>query len=218
MSEIISSITIALAEFFGSSYLAVGLVSMLPMIEARGAIPMALELGIEPWIAYVFCCCMAFLVCPLLILTFKPLIEWLKKTTQFKKVATFLSENFQGKADKIEYADTATAARQTLIKKLLGLYAFVALPLPMTGVWTASLVASFMNLKWYYTLPVIFVGNLTAGGIIALLAKLLGDNSYIIIYVLFAFILITIASFAITAYTKVKKKKTQEIVFTDKKD
>lgn len=217
MSEIINNITIAMADFFGSSYLAVGLVSLFPMVEARGAIPMALELGIEPWIAYIYCCCTAFLVCPVLILTFKPLIEWLKTTPQFKKVAVFLAENFQSKANKIENGDSTAATRKTTLKKLLGLYAFVALPMPMTGIWTGSIVASFMNLKWYYTVPVIFVGNLTAGGIIALLAHILGDNSYIIILILGVFIAITVVSLAITAYTKTKNKKTNDIVYTDKK-
>ncbi len=218
MSEIISQLTQALASFLGDIYVAVGLVSLLPMVEARGAIPMGLALGMPTAAAYIFCCCTSFLVSPVLFFAFKPLVEKLKTTTLFKRVGHALADSFQTKADKITYADTEKAQTKTRLKKLIGLYAFVALPIPMTGVWSGSIVASFLEEKWYYILPTIFLGNLTAGGIIALLSALLGENSYIIVLILVAFILIAIVSMIITVVKKLRKQDNQEITYTDTKD
>lgn len=211
MNAIIDSITAFLLSVFGGNkYLTVLAVSLLPTVEARGAIPIAFELGISPGIAYIYAAVTSFLVSPFLLLLLRPILNKMKKTKTFKKIALFFESNFKVKADKIKDDAIADGNRGTLFKKLLGIYAFVALPLPLTGVWTGSAIAAFTDVNPVYSLPAILLGNLTASGIVALLAFLLGDYSYIIILVLAAFILISAAILVARALFLHKKNSGKE--------
>jgi uncharacterized membrane protein len=65
--------------------------------------------------------------------------------------------------------------------KVLGVLAFVAVPLPMTGVWTGSAVAAFLDLKFPVALLAVLLGNLCAGIIMTLLCVFLIDYLDIIL-------------------------------------
>lgn len=79
--------------------------------------------------------------------------------------------------------DKATLIESTSLKrKLFIVYLFVALPLPLTGVWTGTALAVFLGLKFRYALPCIALGNLTAGVIISVLAELFYKYVDYIIY------------------------------------
>lgn len=198
MTEFINGIANAMLQFFGSRYLTVFFISMLPMVETRGAIPIATTLGIPTFQAYLFSSMSALVVCPIIILCLRPLINLLKKTSVFQRVGHFLEKNFRGKAESIdkkaETGNESAGIRKKNFLHALALYAFVAVPLPMTGVWTGSAIAAFSKMKFRYSIPAIVLGNFTAAGIIALLDFLLGDKAYIILIVLAAFIVITVVT------------------------
>ncbi|MDD3947574.1 MAG: small multi-drug export protein [Clostridia bacterium] len=218
MDAIIEQMVVNLREAFGNDYLLVFFVSMLPTIEVRGAIPIAVSLGMSKGIAYVFTALSALVVAPILFFLFRPLLNSLKKTKWFARIAHALEENFVGKAGKIEKSASNKSkieGKKTVFFKTLGLYLFVALPLPLTGVWTGSIVAAFLDLDYRYSLSAIVLGNFTAAAIVLLLTYVLGDYSYLIILVLAVFIIISVATLLITMF--VKRKSTQNAVsVTDK--
>ncbi len=217
-----------LFNLFHSEYLTVFFISIIPMIEVRGAIPIGVSLGMNIWVSYVFAVLSALVICPILIFFLKPVLNWLKNTKVFKKIGTTFIELFTEKAEKIESKDSPEneveskeIARKKRIKKLLGVFLFVAIPLPMTGVWTGTAVGVFLNQKWYDTLISVVAGNFVAGAIITGLSALLDGvmiGSFnaldLILYVLFAFVIITLISLFIGIYikkkNKEKKNKTQE--------
>lgn len=210
MQEFTDAIVVWLQANIGSPYLTVLILSMIPMIEVRGAIPIAMQLGIAPGVAYAFCALSALIVCPILVFGLAPLLRALKNTKWFRRVATFLEENFRGKAEEIEEkAANAARSRKALWLKILGLFAFVALPLPLTGIWTGSAIAAFLDLKPYYSIPALVVGNFTAAGVIALLSYLLGDKSFIILIVLAVFALVSVVSVLITLFVKNRNRKSK---------
>ena len=65
---------------FNNNYLVTVIISIIPMIEVRGAITVATNLGMNPWIAYVLSCCSALIVCPILLLFLKPILRALKNS------------------------------------------------------------------------------------------------------------------------------------------
>ncbi len=218
MSETIAQ---ALFSLFKNQYLTTFFISIIPMIEVRGAIPIGVTLGMNIWVSYVFAVLSALVICPILILFLKPVLNWLKSTKIFKKIGTAFTELFtekaqkiDDKADLIEDDDAKKKALKVRLKKWIGVFIFVAIPLPMTGVWTGTAVGVFLNQKWYDTLTAVVAGNFVAGAIITALTILLKDLTWggfaaldLILYALFAFMLITLAGLFLGLYKKSKKAK-----------
>lgn len=134
--------------------------SMIPVSEIRGAIIYAfanLEGAGQIAAAYVLSVIGNFLPVPFVMLAFRPLVKWLKKTRLFGKFAHWLEERTSRKA-------------QTLKKATAGaLMVFVAIPFPTTGAWTGSMIASLLDIRMKYALPAILAGIMIAGVIMILL-------------------------------------------------
>lgn len=228
MNGIIDKIVSGLLEGLGSPYLVTFIISMIPMIEVRGAIPIAIKMGMNPWSSYFFSCVSALLVCPALILCLRPLLNALKKTKMFKGLARAVEDKFKLQAKKIEdkaldKTENDARKRKLELYKMLGLFVFVAIPLPMTGVWTATMIAVFINMDIKRSILSIAAGNFVAGALITVMTVILGDKSWIILVVLAGFVVITVAGLIIKLLTDKKKNKTvaaekpaAPLVYTDK--
>lgn len=146
MSEMITGYFTGLNE-----NLAVFLVSMLPIVELRGAIPFGVSLGMDWRWVYLISVIGNMIPVPFIILFFRPLIEFLKKTRLFGKLATKIHDRSLRKSeDVIKY-------------KIFGLFLFVAIPLPGTGAWTGAAIAALLNMRLKNALPTILLGVLFAG-------------------------------------------------------
>ena len=159
-----------LAEFFQDKVppvLAIFLISMLPILELRGGMVAAAVLHVNFWVAFPICVIGNMLPIPFELLFIRRVLEWLKKTRLFRKMALKLEEKAQKKAQ-----DKAIQKY-----KEWGLFVFVALPLPGTGAWTGGLVADVLDLRMKKALPIIAIGVITAGIIMAVI-------TYVIPYVI----------------------------------
>ncbi len=134
-------------------------VATLPVIELRGAIPVGLAHGLSYWLALVVSILGNMVPVPFIILFFRKLLFWLRgRFTPLDRLIEKLEWRVRTKAAKIRRYE------------LLGLFIFVAVPLPGTGAWTASAIAAFLGLRLKVSVPVIFLGVLTAGLIITALS------------------------------------------------
>ena len=140
------------AYFSGiNKYLAVLIVSMLPVVELRGAIPFGISLGMD-WKTVYFISVIGNIVpIPFIILFFRPIIEYFEKTKLFGKLAAKLKNRT---AKKIKNANKF---------KMLSLFLFVAVPLPGTGAWTGAAIAALRNLRIKDSVPAILAGVMVAG-------------------------------------------------------
>ena len=185
-----------LIELVGSPFIAVILVSMFPLIELKGAIPVGMTeaFGLSiletALMAYIGSTVIAILVFFLL----KPIFRLLKKIKIFNLIIRKLEGLFIHKAEKIakksEGVDVERAAKRIMIIALL---LFVAVPFPVTGVWTGTAIAVFLSLKFREAILPLALGNLIAGSIITLLTYLFSAYVDIIIYVLLALALLMLA-------------------------
>ena len=137
--------------------LIVFLISLLPILELRGSILAAGFLKMEFLSTYIIAVIGNMLPIPFILLFIDKIFFWLKKT------------RLKGFVEKIE---TKAMSKSEQITKYgrLGLFLFVAIPIPGTGAWTGSLIASLLRMKIKDTLPWIFFGVLTAGLIMSLLS------------------------------------------------
>jgi hypothetical protein len=97
----------------------------------------------------------------------------------------------------------------TLIKQI-GVFVFVAIPLPMTGVWTGTAIAVFLNLKFKDAVLPVVIGNIIAGGLISLLTIVCEAVKINLDYVLYALFGLAVILLIITILkVALSKPKTQ---------
>ena len=127
--------------------------SMVPIIELRGALPLAIAAeGLNPIIAYIFCVIGNCLPVPFLILFVRPVFEWMRRTSKWLgNIVDKLEAKAHGKAEKVKKYE------------MLGLFLFVAIPLPGTGAWTGSLIAAVLGMRVKDSVPMICIGVVVAG-------------------------------------------------------
>ena len=138
--------------------LTVVFVAMLPYIEMRGAIPIGISMGMHPVHALALALIGSMIPSPVIMLVFRPFFNFVKRTGLFRNLTLKIVDN--------------TLKKTSRIKKIYipGLFIFVAIPLPGTGVWTGSLAAALLNIRLLHAFPAIFLGNAVAGLIITLLS------------------------------------------------
>lgn len=131
-------------------------ISMVPIIELRGAIPIATGAGLSPWIAIPTAIIGNLLPIPFIILFIKRIFAWMRKVSpKLNKVVDKLEAKAEkNKAKVLKYA-------------FWGLVLFVAIPLPGTGGWTGALVAAMLDMPLKKAFPAILIGILGAGIIIS---------------------------------------------------
>lgn len=145
-------------------FLAIFLISLLPILELRGGLIAAALMGLKWLPSFVVCYIGNILPVPFILLFIKKIFEWLKKIKPMQKIVA----HFEDKANK----KAAESASKTGWGKIIFVFCFVAIPLPGTGAWTGALVASFMNMKLRHSIPTILLGVLCAGVIMLTLCYL----------------------------------------------
>lgn len=135
------------------------LVSMVPVIELRGAIPLATAHGLDFRIAIPLAIIGNLLPVPFIIIFIRKIFAWIRK--HMPKLDGFIS--------KLE--DRANSKKDTVQKYAFwGLFIFVAIPLPGTGAWTGALIAAMLDMRLKKAFPSIVLGVLTAGFIVAIVS------------------------------------------------
>ena len=128
------------------------LVSMIPVVELRGGIPFGTALGLPPWAALCAAVVGNLIPVPFIIVYIRRIFLWLRR--RFPKLNRLV--------DKLE-RKAHLKGRKVSKYKYLGLFVFVAIPLPGTGAWTGSLAAAFLDMRLKNALPAVVLGVLTAG-------------------------------------------------------
>lgn len=130
--------------------------AMMPILEIRGAIPVGVASGLDPWLAFAVGFVGNMLPIPILILLTRKIIEWLKKHNMLVKLTAWLENKGSKGAQKVQKYS------------FWGLFILVAIPLLGTGAWTGALVASLLDMRLKRALPAIAMGVAVAGLIVLL--------------------------------------------------
>ncbi len=130
------------------------LTAALPIIELRGAIPVGISLGLSPIHATLISLVGSMIPVPFILFSIRPIFNYLKTTKIFKKLIHNLTDKSMAKSDKIQKYGA------------WGLLVFVAIPLPGTGVWSGSLAAALVDMRFKWAFPAILVGNIIVAVII----------------------------------------------------
>lgn len=138
--------------------LIVFLISLMPILELRGGLIAAALLGLNIVPAFIICIIGNLLPIPFILWFITPIFNKLKKTKHLSKFVNKIEKKALSKKDKIEKAE------------FWGLFFFVGIPLPGTGGWTGSLIASLINMDKKKAMLAITCGVLLAGLIVGSLS------------------------------------------------
>ena len=132
------------------------LLSMVPVLELRGAIPIGVANGLNFWVAIGVSIIGNLLPVPFIILFIRKIFTWLRRLSRkLDGFVTRLEQRAKKKSDVVlRYA-------------FWGLVVLVAIPLPGTGAWTGALVAAMLDMRLKRAFPAIALGVLIAGTIVA---------------------------------------------------
>lgn len=166
-------------------YLLVWLISMVPIIELRGAIPIAEGLGLNIFIYYPLAIIGNMLPVPIIYLFARKVLEWGKDKKIIGKFFTWCIEKGEKGGKKLK----ETAGNKGIFFALL---LFVGIPLPGTGAWTGTLAASFLNLDFKTSISAVTLGVLLAGIIMSLGSKIVSILGWPGLLAIIAVILIII--------------------------
>ncbi len=152
MKEKIAAIFAPLATLNPLVYVFV--VAMVPIIELRGAIPLGIAMGLDFWTVFFISLLGSMFPAPFLILFFEKALIWFQEKGWFSRLFAWIDRHFRAKSEKIGNL------------QFWGIVLFTAIPLPGTGVWTASAVASLIKMPFKKALSAVLLGDLIAGLIV----------------------------------------------------
>ncbi len=140
-----------------AKYLLTVLVGMTPIIEIRGAIPLGVAMGLDPWSAYI--CSFIGNIIPIFFIVkyIRPLFDFFGRWKFFKRIIDWATNKATRKIQENPKLQSAVA---------FALFVFVAIPLPTTGAWVGSLVANFLDLPLKKAFPPLALGVAAAGLIV----------------------------------------------------
>ena len=144
------------------SYLIVFLISMVPLIELRGAIPYAIGFGLPIVPSYIIAIIGNMLPVPIIYLFARKVLMWGADKPVIGKFFSWCLEKGEKGGKKLQ----EKAGRVLFIALLL----FVGIPLPGTGAWTGTLAASILDMDFKSTIIAVMLGVLLAGIIMMVLS------------------------------------------------
>ena len=142
-------------------YLICALVSMVPLIELRGGVPIAVGMGLPYIQALIVCVIANMLPVPVIYFFARKVLEWGKDKKYIGKFFTYCIEKGERGGQKL----TEKAGERGLFVALM---LFVGIPLPGTGAWTGTLAASFLNMGFKKSVIAVICGVLIAGVIMGI--------------------------------------------------
>lgn len=136
------------------------IISMIPLVELRGAIPVAvgMDLGLPEWLVLIIAIVGNILPVPIIYLFARKVLNWGSKVKwkPFKEFCNFCLKKGEKGGEKLQ----KKAGKHGTY---FALFLFVAVPIPGTGAWTGTLAASVLNLNFKKTIIAITAGILVAG-------------------------------------------------------
>ena len=178
-------------------YLLVGLISMVPIVELRGAIPIAESLGLNVFLYYPIAIIGNMIPVPIIYLFARKVLEWGKDKKIIGKFFTWCLEKGEKGGEKLK----KSAGNSGLFWALL---LFVGIPLPGTGAWTGTLAASFLKIDFKTSIFAVTLGVLLAGIIMSLGSKIVSSLGLAGVIAIVAVIL---AIIFISIFVNKKKEK-----------
>lgn len=139
-------------------YLRILILSMIPVTELRGAIPIGIAMNLNPIGVYIASVIGSTLVSVPLVLTYRHVVKFMRDKQIFIGLLNKIDQKIENSMKKMKAVS------------LVGIILFVGIPLPTTGTWTAAAIASVLRMRVIEAFAGVFIGNCVAGVIVSLIS------------------------------------------------
>ncbi len=139
-------------------YLRILILSMIPVTELRGAIPIGIAMNLNPIGVYIASVIGSTLVSIPLVLTYRHIVQFMRDKKIFIGLLNKVDKKIENSMKKMKAASFA------------GIILFVGIPLPTTGTWTAAAIASILRMRIIEAFAGVFIGNCLSGIIVSLIS------------------------------------------------
>ena len=174
-------------------YLKLFFLSMIPIVELRGARPLGIAMVLKPIYVYIVCIIGSSIISVPVVLMFRQVIDYLRYRKYLNKVIRWIDKKIEGRAKKLKAAS------------IIGLVVFVGVPLPTTGSWSGAALASIFKMRVVESLLGIFIGNAIAGAIMLTVSMHVSEGISI------ELLIISILTIVATLYIIKQKKLNKEM-------
>lgn len=141
-----------------SAQFVIFIVSLIPVLECRGGLIVASLLKVNIWQAIPICVLGNIIPIPFILFFIKKIFAWMKKFSFFRPLIEKLEKRAMNKSEGMDHGE------------FLGLLLFVGIPLPGTGAWTGSLIASLLEMDVKKASIAILIGIFLATFIVSVLS------------------------------------------------
>ena len=209
MGEILTAI------FGNNSILATICVSLLPLLELKGAIPFGVSAelwgaaALNTWQAFGWALLGSSLVVPVIALLFRPIYNWLKTKKFFKNILDFIVGDVANRSEKLKTENQAKSLTRVFWLKIIAVFLFVAFPVPGTGVWTGTCFAVLLGLNFWTICLTVIAGNALCGVIVTFVCQVFPQITHILL-VLFLVLIVAVLLFKVMMHF-VKKRRHQSV-------
>ena len=142
------------------------IISCVPLIEQRGAIPIGIFTGMDPLVVFIASYLGSLIPVPFIFFLFNWIMDILRKHNWLPWLINLVDNKIAKNVDKFEKYEEAA------------LIAFIGIPLPTTGVWTGTAVASFLKLDFKKTMFCAMIGALISAVVITAICVLLPELAH----------------------------------------
>lgn len=211
MVEILGSF---FSMIFGNNVrVATTIISMFPIIELKGAIPVGVsqefwgDNALSELQSFGYSLFGSCVVVPIIALVFIPIINYMKSTKTFKKIALVIEGKVSKSRDKIQIiSKDGGVSKKNTILKMLGVFLFVSFPIPLTGVWTGTCIAVSLGLKFWQIVISCILGNVVAGIFVMFVCSAFPQFTSIIFLIVLAIVIVLFMLLLVKIF---RRKKTE---------
>lgn len=144
-----------------SKILYIMIISAIPLIEQRGAIPVGIFTGVDPLTVFIVSYIGSLIPVPFIFFMFNWIMDLLRRKNWLPWLINIVDHKIEKNIDKFKKYEEAA------------LITFIGIPLPTTGVWTGTAIATFLKLDFKKTLFCAMIGALISAVVITLICVLL---------------------------------------------
>ena len=198
-----------LGRWIRDEYLLIAVLAVIPVTEIKGALLYAAVVRADLLKAYL----VAFLSSAATVLAILPIFPLLlrlaERSRRVRAVTSFLTGRLEDRAGRIVATAGAKGSGRYVSRLLVGLFAFVAVPLPFTGIWAGAMLAAIMRLSYKESAFALIAGNFTAGGVVLAVSLLAGGHASVVLDVFVCVAIILFSAMTIKAILKRMSKGAQ---------
>ena len=191
-----------LGRWIRDEYALIAVLAVIPVTEIKGAILYAAVVRADLMKAYALAFLSSAAISLAILPVFPLLLRLAERAKRVRAVTSFFTSRLEDRAGKIIETAGAKGSAKYTSRLLVGLFAFVAVPLPFTGIWAGAMLAAIMRLPYKESAFALLAGNFVAGGVVLAVSLIAGERATMVLDIFVCLAIVLFSAMTIKALVK----------------